>query len=380
MNTKFVILLTTFVISVFFTANAQVTIGSGIAPEKAALLDLKSQESVTEGGATTGENGGGLLLSRVELKDKNDLTPFLSKGSLSDQDYEKLKKNHKGLLVYNLATKDGFSEGVYFWDGEIWKRDEYTTPWYKSGTTVPSVNNTDDSYMMAKIGIGTNNPQAQLHVEGDMIIDNVDELDDGKQLVVAADGKVGTAKVIEDEDFSKQTRLFFIGSTETYIIKGDELANFNLGAKYILPFVAGDSQTSVGDIGFFNGAQRSVVVKKDGFYDISATLGIAPDMDDSGLDAYLAANIEMKRGAADWVSVAGNRTVVVMTPGGILLVIPIPSSVIELKANDQLRLVVYRTKNADGVMEGDTMGVYLNGINIRGSFGNYSMAIKVSKL
>lgn len=88
---------------------AQVTIGSGTAPAKAAILDLKTKEG-PNGGATTDANGGGLLLPRVALVSMASLAPF--------DDTQKLE--HKGLIVYNISETGGFTAGVYSWDGAKW--------------------------------------------------------------------------------------------------------------------------------------------------------------------------------------------------------------------------------------------------------------------
>lgn len=100
---------------------AQVTIGSGIPPEMAALLDMKTKEAVTDGSATTDEKGGGLLLPRVELNNWKDLTPFISQGDMSNDEYSKLKLRHKGLIVYNLSANNNFVPGIYNWDGQQWQ-------------------------------------------------------------------------------------------------------------------------------------------------------------------------------------------------------------------------------------------------------------------
>lgn len=100
---------------------AQVTIGSGIPPEKAALLDMKTKKAAIDGSATTDENGGGLLLPRVELNSRTDLTPFISQGDMSDEEYSQLKLRHKGLIIYNLSTGNKFTPGIYNWDGQQWQ-------------------------------------------------------------------------------------------------------------------------------------------------------------------------------------------------------------------------------------------------------------------
>lgn len=102
------------------SAQAQVTIGSDITPEKGALLQLKDAYT-TDGGVTS--TSGGLLLPRVNLTNRTELYPFYTTGAA---DYtgaarDKAMKNHKGLVVYNLnTTGDGLDVGVYNWDGSKW--------------------------------------------------------------------------------------------------------------------------------------------------------------------------------------------------------------------------------------------------------------------
>lgn len=87
--------------------HAQVTIGSDNPPHKGSLLDLKQKEQA-------GENAkGGLALPRVELRSATELTVGGD---------ESKKKEHKGLVVYNVANTGDLSEGTYCWDGEKWKR------------------------------------------------------------------------------------------------------------------------------------------------------------------------------------------------------------------------------------------------------------------
>lgn len=112
-----VILLITVFFSYTSLANAQVTIGSELAPQKAALLDLKdkhfdnSEETATKG----------LLLPRVKLVNAYDLRPLID---LSDPDYNALKITHKGLTVYNVGAvpSQNLTQGVYIWDGEKWQK------------------------------------------------------------------------------------------------------------------------------------------------------------------------------------------------------------------------------------------------------------------
>jgi uncharacterized protein (TIGR02145 family) len=114
----------------FFTCatQAQVTIGSGIPPEKGALLDLK--ENAPKPDNTTAAKG--LLLPRVKLTEPDKLYPMFegSPGSGTDNSNydspaEKDAENsmHTGLWVYNLSQCDGkFAQGVYSWTGAKWEQ------------------------------------------------------------------------------------------------------------------------------------------------------------------------------------------------------------------------------------------------------------------
>lgn len=113
---------------------AQVTIGSGEIPEKAALLDIKTQKvtnpiSVNDISNITSTRGG-LGLPRVHLVDKTTLEPFVQ---TNDNDWvnaanTKIKEKHAGLIVYNIKENSEtetdinkiFRQGIYIWNGARW--------------------------------------------------------------------------------------------------------------------------------------------------------------------------------------------------------------------------------------------------------------------
>lgn len=105
------IIFTFYIITTF----AQVTIGSGIVPEKAALLDLKTKNG---GSGQNSSDGGGLLMPRVSISDLLTLGIFTEIAGL-DTEEEKLK--HKGLSVYNIGTTS-VEAGIYVWDGVKWEK------------------------------------------------------------------------------------------------------------------------------------------------------------------------------------------------------------------------------------------------------------------
>ncbi|MDR1919755.1 MAG: hypothetical protein LBQ65_08945 [Tannerellaceae bacterium] len=91
---------------------AQVTIGIAESPAEGALLQLKDLVNATKPG---GENAKkGLLIPRVELVNHLKLDPMFPDAS------EAKKKEHAGLIVYNLTQKDDLKEGIMVWNGEMW--------------------------------------------------------------------------------------------------------------------------------------------------------------------------------------------------------------------------------------------------------------------
>lgn len=179
------LLLVLFIISAGYL-KGQVTIGSDIPPEDAALLDVKSRQPRTDGGETTDGNGGGILLPRVNLVDINKLSPFIDRAT------ESQKKRHTGLVVYNLTKSSVFDPGMYIWDGSKWRLlgDKEGNNWSLTGNTntlsTDYVGTSDAQHLIiktsdteriritadGKIGINTDDPQEQLEVTGDTRLNN----------------------------------------------------------------------------------------------------------------------------------------------------------------------------------------------------------------
>jgi hypothetical protein len=115
---------------------SQVTVGSDNPSAKAALLEIKSEETANPGSVTDVTNItsriGGLGLPRVMLENKTTLEPFIPNNSDWTNNVGKVKEKHAGLMVYNIyvakedSSNDGsnpntqFKQGLYVWDGTQW--------------------------------------------------------------------------------------------------------------------------------------------------------------------------------------------------------------------------------------------------------------------
>lgn len=96
--------------------SAQVTIGSDLAPNEGAILDLKENTATTPGGANATR---GMILPRVKLTDINFLADIIPNDS--DRPDPIL---HEGLMVFNmnedLCTTPVLNRGVHVWSGSKW--------------------------------------------------------------------------------------------------------------------------------------------------------------------------------------------------------------------------------------------------------------------
>ncbi|MDR1501395.1 MAG: hypothetical protein LBT43_02935 [Prevotella sp.] len=244
MKTIITIILSLFVIQ-SAGLSAQVTIGSGIPPVKAALLDIKTQEADNE---NITSDSGGIVLPRVKLTNVNTLEPFIKttdpEWSIANQD--KTKKIHTGLMVYNLNTSSGgFKEGVYIWDGTAWRIGAGSNAWELKGNngTDPNddyigtkdakglsirTNNTERIRITdnGKVGIGTANPVSNLDINGSALVTGtttlIDSVTIGSTLggTLTAKNKVFLKTVDIAPPFSVSPLAINNSTGEVYAIRG----------------------------------------------------------------------------------------------------------------------------------------------------------------
>ncbi|NDV47015.1 hypothetical protein D0T49_08135 [Paludibacter sp. 221] len=95
----------------FGSTEAQVTIGSEVAPGTGALLDLKM--------GADGKSTKGLGLPKVALVSLTSLQPCLT---AEEEAVAGAKAAHEGLQVYNTTETGELKRGVYVWYGSVWRR------------------------------------------------------------------------------------------------------------------------------------------------------------------------------------------------------------------------------------------------------------------
>jgi hypothetical protein len=119
MKTMKKIILSTIILLISVSIlKSQVTIGSINEPARAALLDMKTKNPGTDNVTVEANKPGGLVLPRVKLVNISTLQPFIAP---TVSDWAEQKKVHEGMMVYNLTTNNGFSKGIYVWNGTQWE-------------------------------------------------------------------------------------------------------------------------------------------------------------------------------------------------------------------------------------------------------------------
>ncbi len=119
MNTTKIYSFCTFLILFNITClKAQVTIGSNAAPQKDAVLDLQSN------------NLKGMLLPRLALSQTSSASP--------------MSAHVKGMTVYNTATENDVTPGIYYNDGVKWNRLTPNAPTFFYSPSIQIITDTSN--------------------------------------------------------------------------------------------------------------------------------------------------------------------------------------------------------------------------------------------
>ncbi len=125
------VLFMVFIFGITLPIHAQVTIGSGIEPERGAALELKERITTSTDNSTSDR---GMLFPRVKLTDRENLFPmFEPDGSggykIGTKPFNKTDEDrkHMGLTVYNINSPIALEDGLYIWNGLNWRVFESQT-------------------------------------------------------------------------------------------------------------------------------------------------------------------------------------------------------------------------------------------------------------
>lgn len=382
MKNQIFILIFLLVVS---SLSAQVTIGSGNEPEEGALLDIKTIKAPDSkpDGATTNKDGGGLLLPRVELTQKD--APFFIESSDPQYDTNRLKLT--GLLVYNLSTtSDGLKPGIYMWNGGQWQTfsgDQTSQQAWSllgnSGTGTTNFIGTTDSkpisirtngdnriYISAdgNVGIGTNSPSAKLELNGNMKLNTTAKFPstDAKVLVINNEGEVGTAASIP-------AKLLSVFGTGVQVIGETNLPSFNKANPVVIGWFPEEVAT--------NNLMTHNTTPKTPFYEftfkeevtaeISGYVNYAPDSKKPtgvGADFSMggaAVNISLQyrdKPSDDWVFFTTAREIWIgAAVSDVVKTIEIPPAIRKFPQGSQIRMIFQRPSDGFGLPHGKDGGL-----------------------
>lgn len=122
MKQCFLIILLLLVMTLEYTVQAQVTIGSANKPKDGALLDLKEYEDVATPGGITSQRG--LVIPRVNISNLKPSTPEELAASIGNTGSWGMD-DHTGLMVYNVSNREvdrgETCPGIHVWNGIEWE-------------------------------------------------------------------------------------------------------------------------------------------------------------------------------------------------------------------------------------------------------------------
>jgi len=308
---------------------SQVTIGSGSTPLKGALLDLKEYNE-TNGNANS---NGGMTLPRVYLVGVDTLLPILTG---LETNYQALKPQYTGLVVYNVNATAPLEKGLYVWDGAQWNglnASQVSNISVKNGltmlndtvklggdltenTTVNLLNyNLNFNPGQGRIGIGTSSPQAIMQIENPnnidpLILKNLHLETDASNVIDNASPTYYNLKISDNGVIRKEQPVAAVGPNQTF--------EYNLNTNYAIGAGSGSDQGSAGNGGTVlqwtrNGSAASptITLPEDGayvfYFNLYGTIGsilssrtsMATDAISYYVSAYKNGNPATNTGLAD---------------------------------------------------------------------------------
>jgi hypothetical protein len=335
------------------SAYAQVTIGTNIAPQKAALLELATQQADADNVTST---KGGLVMPRVKLVSATTLEPFIT---TTDPDWQnnastKIKEKHTGLVVYNLTVNTTFSQGLYVWDGAEWREHKHARDLVQTAGNGLTLSNShlkwggelidastvitvDADEQQLKFDITNNENSAD---DKGFFITGLEVQPDTKAVTVDVNtGKLGLASVIPAE-----MAFFQSGETSTGIH-----GNINNGEKFVVPWANLDKVFN--NLVDFDDPSDCFVAKNNGTFEISAFVSYSPRYNTAGTDACLLnATLQVAKSNSPtvWTDYSSVRMIWVGVGAVYRQTLNIPPVLLEVNIGDRIRLIIQRPPNTAG--------------------------------
>lgn len=344
---------------------AQVTIGIDEAPTEGALLQIKSDKSVTNGDLPNSTKG--VAFPRVELTKKNELSPMFAGTTTAAQ-----KSSHTGLVVFNTkeatATDDTsfkFEKGLYVWKG---------TEWAAVGS-VPEVGNAlrvhNDSI---KWGGDLTEDTKVTADNRDIVFDlkNVENIRESGFMIKGLKEQANSIAVVVDVETGKLGLSEVIPARLAFIQSGTETpmtSAINSGAGLnVVPWNGADAADG-GDVITnnnvleFNPTDNSWKMTINAMVEISGMVGYIGAT--SGTPSIIVnATVQIKKnGTTTWEDYSSVRGVYAGAISRYRNTLNIPPAMADLVVGDEIRLIVARAPDGGGFLgDGHITGTAGTGI------------------
>lgn len=386
---------------------AQVTIGSGLEPNKGTLLDLKERNPINPA-VDNSTADKGLGMPRINL---TSMTTLIDINGGTGKEIE-----HTGLTVYNLSTANGFEPGIYVWDGTKWilTKGSSLAPninWLltgNSGITEGSnfigttdlkdlsfkTNNTEIMRITknGNIGIGKSNPSEKLDVAGkilstdveitnNLILTNTVTKSDATVLVIDnVTGQVGKASPVETI-----SRMIYVQSGTSQSITGNNLTTLNAGNPVVVQWASTDIVENKGGLLNFNTTTYSFTFLQDALCEVSGYVNYVPSNAipqnyDTNFNLFSAAlNVSIQystNGGTSWIDLSTVRQVWTGASGGMLRTCAVPPAIRKFNKGELIRMTIKRPANNFGIEHGGGGTPLIN----RPTGSQFSKGLKITTL
>lgn len=350
--------------------NAQVTIGSGLEPNKGALLDLKERNpnNPTIDNSTADK---GMVMPRIKLTSMNTLVD-INGGTGKETE-------HTGLTVYNLSTTNGFEPGIYIWDGTKWmvtkasastSDDSWSLDGNAGTTTGTNFLGTTDLQGLAfktnnaeriritstgNVGIGTTTPSAALHINGDMKLATAPAYTGADVMVRNSDGSIGVAA-----PEAPINKVMYAQSSTAQNISSTDLNNLNAGTAVVVTWAVADVLNYGGLM--TKNTDNSFTFNEKSLCEVSGYVNYTPNAKvpetyvNNWNESVAALNVTIQYALSTspntWIDLTGSRHVFAEGAMGAIQSIVVPAAIMTFNKNDKIRMVIKRPNSSFGVAHG----------------------------
>lgn len=342
---KFILLNLVFlsVISLGSGLKAQVTIGSGLEPNKGALLDLKEKDPV-DPVIDNSTADKGLAIPRISL---TSMTTLVDINGAIGKEIE-----HTGLMVYNLSASDGFEPGIYVWDGTKW--------------------------VMTKASDSASGNGRSLDGNGGVKLANASSYSGADVILRNSDGPIGTAAVE-----TPVNKVLCAQSVAVQNIDGSTLTSLNAGEPVVVTWSEGDIQSRGGLL--TRNDDHSFTFNEKALCKVSGYVDYHPNI--TSADAYAANHndyvviIQYAAAAApnNWITLAGARHQYSdAATDGAMQSVSVSAAIRTFNKNDKIRMIVKRPSSSFGIAH-ETLASEKFASNVLAG-STYSKSLKVITL